>query len=897
MSYPVRGPLGDSPSDVLLTTKLGAPRSHTNLVVRQRLIDRLNAGWDHTLTLISAPAGFGKTTLVSEWVHHCGRLTAWLCLEPSDNDPTRFWAYLVAALRAIEPTIGEGLLNALQSPQPPPLDSSLVALLNDIAAVPQRFTLVIDDYHHITLPTIHRAMSFLIDHLPDNIHLVITTRSVPPLPLARLRGQGQLNELRAADLTFTHEEVAEFLNQVMELGLSTDAVIGLAARTEGWIAGLQMAAASLRGKDTADANRFVQSFTGSNRHILDYLVEEVLRHQPEEIQSFLFQTSILDRLTAPLCNALTGRNDGQECLQSLELGNLFIFPLDDCRCWYRYHHLFADSLRQRLRALDSNLENTLHLRASEWLEQNGLIAPAIDHALYGGDDERAGRLLEATAEMIWGRGEQVTLLAWLERLPETTLCAHPTLCVYHALVLFTAGEYEKAEARLRSAEGAIRACSADVQAEHEGMSNAVRAYIAFFRGDMQAVNRFSQRALDLLPENNLTWQGIANYTLGLSLRWGADLDGAERALTKAVQVSEQAGMIYLTLLTLGNLAAVHEQQGRLRRAENFLRTGLRLAEAKGMLQSMIGGSLYVELGNLLTEWNDLDTAHDLVLKGATLNERAQDLGFLGWAYIYLVRILYARGEYGEAMGVIRKMAQITQRTDVPPWIAHRMTAWQVRILLAQNDRASAAQVIEDYGISVNDDITNQGEPLYMAMAQWFAREGRFEEANYLLDRLHERADAEGRTDRIIKILILEALTFHAANQIEKAIGTLEQALSLAEPEGYIRVFADEGAEMERLLRHAANRGIQPRYVSRILEAFQPLQESTPPAAQALLEPLSDRESEVLRLLATSLSALEIADRLYVAPSTVRSHTKSIYAKLGVHRRLDAVECAKTLGLI
>ena len=884
--------------DELLATKLNVPRALSALVPRPRLIERLDAGLRGRLTLISAPAGSGKTTLVSDWAGQCGRPMAWLCLEESDNDPIRFLAYLTAALQTVEPDVGAGVLEALHSPRFPPAESVLTTLINDVSEASNPFVLVLDDYHRIVEQHVHDAVAYLLEHTPENMHLVITTRSDPPLPIPLLRGRGQVTALGAADLSFTTEEVTDFLNRVMGLRLSSDAVAALAHRTEGWIAGLQLAAVSLQGKDGKDAMRFVESFTGSHRYVLDYLAEEVLSRQPENVLSFLLQTSVLNQLTASLCNAVTGRDDGQECLERIERANLFVVPLDDVRRWYRYHHLFSDLLRQRLHAEQPDLEIALHGRASVWYEENDFLASAIDHALAAGDFERAVRLLESVAAATWGRGEHATLMRWLARLPADVLCSTSMLCVYHALVLFTGGDYALAERRLVEAERAAQGCPEEgFTRERQGMIDAVRAYIAFFRGEFYATVHFSRQALESLPEDNLTWQGMANYTLGLALRWSGDLEGADQALSKAARSSQAAGMSYLTLLIHANLAAVQEQRGRLRRAHHILHEALQLAEEKGMLQTAVGGLLQAELANILTEWNQLDEAMRLLKSGLALNKRGQDVGFLGWCYVYMARLLCAMGDVDGGLAAVDVMEKLSQRVDVPPVITNRLVSPRMREWLARGDLDAAARYFEERGMGVDDEITYVSEPAYLWLARLLAAQGQWDEAEKLLERLLRFAEAKGREDWVIKTLTAWALTANARGDRSKAMALLARALSLAEPEGYVRVFISEGKPMGELLHATLSEGTHVQYVRRLLAAFESPALETRPAKQPFVEPLSEREMEVLRLLATSLSGAEIADRLFVAVSTVRSHTKSIYSKLGVHRRVDAVDLARELKLI
>jgi LuxR family maltose regulon positive regulatory protein len=881
----------------LLITKLHVPKPRPGLVSRSHLIRRLDEGicLGGSLSLVSAPAGYGKTTLLGEWVAGCGWPVAWISLDEGDNAPPRFLAYLVAALRTVEEGIGRGVLGAFQDPKPPPIESILSALLNEIAAVPTCFVLVLDDYHVIKARSVHDALTFLLDHLPSQMHLVIATRTDPPLPLARLRARGRLIELRQSDLRFTSDEAGEFLNRFAGLNLSADHVAALVSHTEGWAAGLQMAAVSIRGRD--DVASFVRAFTGSNRYVIDYLTEEVLQRQPESIQAFWLQTAILDRLSGSLCDAVTGGDDGQATLELLERENLFIVPLDDERRWYRYHHLFRDLMRQRLHRARPDLVSALHRRASEWYERNGLVAAAVDHALSSGDFERATRLLDGCVDVLWGYGEQAALLRWLDALPDEHVRAHPRLRVYHALVLFAAGQNDAAERSLQAAERAIDSISDRGGTELRGVLAAARAFIAFSQGDLSTIIRSSRQALDHLPARDLMWRSIANYTLGLAQRLSGNLGAAHQTLSKAVTLSSKADNSYITLVSQLNLARLQTQRGRLRRASEILRQALRLADEKGMLGLPVAGLLSAELGSILIEQNELGEAMGLLEKGAELIERGEDITALEMTRAFMVRGLYTKGDIGGAMDLIQEMEQVARQADVGPWLAHWIAALKLQVYVGRGDLAAAAQLSEELGLSVEDDPIYQREMVYSPLVRLFIAQGQPEAVMGLLGRLLRAAETEGRLGRVITTLALRALALQAQGEIEPAMADLSRALSFAESEGYVRIFVDEGAPMVQLLRRAASRGISPEYASKLLTAFDLAESGTCSSVQPLIEPLSQRELDVLRLLTTDLTLEEIAQELFVARSTVRSHTKSIYGKLNVHSRREAVRRAQELDLL
>jgi LuxR family maltose regulon positive regulatory protein len=907
-------------------------------VPRPRLIERLNAGlprqsggFARKLTLVSAPAGFGKTTLVSEWVPALSGdsptgatlgeatppiATAWLSLDEGDNDLTGFLMYLIATLQTAEPRIGKKALNILQSPQPPPAETVLTSLINEIAAIPGQIILVLDDYHLIGAEPIHDALTFLVRRLPPQMHLVIATREDPPLPLARLRARGQLTEVRATDLRFSLPEAAEFLNQVMGLELSAADVAALEARTEGWIAGLQLAAISMQGRK--DTTSFIRSFTGSHRFVLDYLVEEVLHQQPGDVQDFLLQTSILERMTAPLCDLIRDRDDSQAILQTLERANMFIIHLDEERRWYRYHELFADLLRQRLRQAQPEWVPTLHDRASEWYERHGFIDEAIDHALRVEDFERAATLIEDHVDAVWQRGEHTKLRRWIGRLPIELVFSRPHLCILHAWDLFTSGQQDAAERSLQAAEKALDAStqlatetapieraqlSGPERRKIQGRAAAIRAFLAFYRGDAERTHEYSRRALQYLPEEDLTWRSTAAVALGDAYSFVGDLAGAYRVRSAALEASKAAGNIYMVLIASMKLAVTLRQQGQLQRVIEICQRHMQLADESGLSQTVVVGWLLSIWGEALAELNDLDEAIDRARKGTELTGRGRDLAMLGWSYLCLVRILFSRQELPAAIETIQRMEDIARESYVPPWITDSMAAWKARIWLATGRLDAASQWVQERGLDADGDLTYLREMEYVGLARVLIAQGRLDGAATLLRRLLEAAETGGHTSRAIEILLLQALALQAGGDTAGAMTTLERALRLAEPRGFVRAFVDEGPPMARLLHEAAARGIAPEYARRLLAAFlvaQPEQADRPttqaPEAE-MVEPLSKRELEVLQLIAEGLTNREIAARLFLSLNTVKAHTRNIYGKLNVHSRTQAVVRSQQLGLL
>jgi LuxR family maltose regulon positive regulatory protein len=874
-------------TEALLTTKLYIPRAHLNLVPRPRLGELLNEGMNNKLTLVCAPAGFGKTTLLSEWrMIHLGSEypLAWVSLEEAENDPSRFLSYLVAALQAIGADTGEAVLDSLRSPQPPPIESVLTALINEIATVPKDFALILDDYHLIANKAVHDAISFLIDHLPPQMHLMIATRIDPPLPLARLRARGQMTEVRAAELRFTPGEAGVFLRDMMALDLSTSDVEALERRTEGWITGLQLAALSMRGRE--DVSGFVEAFTGSNHYVLDYLVDEVLARQPEAVTSFLLKTSILDCMSGELCDAVTQEGGGQEMLETIENENLFVFALDEERRWYRYHHLFAEMLRHHLHGGRLDPVPDLHRRAAEWCEQNGLVDEAIKHALAAGDTERAARLVEGAASAMLARGEVSLLVGWIEALPAELVRSQASLCIPYAWALLISGRLEDAEERTRDAERA-----ADTGAL-SGEAMAVRANLIRARGNVPASIELSHESLELVPSDNFALRGVISLNLGGAYWMTGDLKAAKEALAEASAASRRADNTYVALVAMRMLAEIEKMGGHLRRAADLYWEALRIAEAQ---PSPAAGLAHLGMGELLHEWNDLDGAMHHLMRSIDLGKRSGsfDVLFSGHGVLALAR--QAKGDAKGALEVIQEGERSARSMDLPTQILDQLAAFGARVRLVQGDVATAARLLEERGIGADDAVDHQNELEHLVLAQVLLARGEVHMALDLLERLQSAAEATGRIGSTIKILTLQALAYKAQDDEARAVATLERSLKLAEPEGYVRTFLDEGAPMATLLRRAVTKGISPGYASRLLEAFGTPVETLP--AGALPEPLSERELEVLRLIASGMSNAEISRTLFVALSTVKKHINNIYRKLGTNSRTRAVACARKLNLL
>jgi LuxR family transcriptional regulator, maltose regulon positive regulatory protein len=881
-------------STPILATKLYRPRLRPNLVSRLHLIERLNAGLHRKLTLISAPAGFGKTTLVSAWIQGIERPTAWLSLDEGENDLARFLTYFVAAVQTLAPTVGEGVLHALQSPQPPPPKALLVALLNDLTTIKDSFVLVLDDYHVIDAQPVDQALAYLVEHLPSHMHLVITTREDPHLPLARLRAQDHMTELRAADLRFTSSEAAAFLTQVMGLALSDQDIAALERRTEGWIAGLQFAALAMQRHQ--DMTRFIASFTGSHHFVLDYLMEEVLGRQDAHIQTFLLRTSILDRLCGLLCDAvlLDASASGQATLEYLERANLFIVPLDNERRWYRYHHLFADLLRLRLhQSIASSLADTqsqvneLHLRASVWYENQGLLLEAFHQAAAANDVERAERLMESQ-ELPQHFPEVVkVLLDWLASLPKTVLDARPSLWVEYAALSLVNSQTTGVEEKLQAAETALEGVKPDDKtADLIGRIAAARATLALTHYQVESMLVQSRRALEHLHPRSLPFRMTANWTLGFAHQLRGDRAAARQAYTEAIALSQAVGSIYFILLATIGLGNIQEADNQLVQAAETYRHVLHLAEGQSL---QLLHEAHLGLARICYEWNHLEAAlahAQQALHLARLYEQGIDRFML--CEVLLARLQLAQGD---VTGAATRLAEAAQSARQPNFVNRipEVAAVQVLVCLRQDNLAAAAHLAQ----------THQ---LPLSLARVSLAQGDTSAALRVLESWREQVEAKGWQDERLRVLVLQAVILDAHGEQNQAVHLLYDALRLSEPGGFIRLFVDEGRPMARLLSQAAALGRMPDYIGKLLATYPAEEQKSKGSAarlppQPLLEPLSPRELEVLQLMAQGRSNQEISERLFLALSTVKGHNRKIFDKLQAQRRTEAITRARELGLL
>jgi ATP/maltotriose-dependent transcriptional regulator MalT len=903
--------------DVLVATKFHVPRA--GFVPRPRLLARLWQGIGSGLTVVCTPAGFGKTTVLGDWARHSRLPVAWLSLDPGDSDPARFWRYMAAALDRVRPGVGAPVMALLRGPQQPPLEAVATAVINELMSLPGegQVALVLDDYHLIEAPLVHESVTFLLDRLPPGLRLVLSSRVDPPLPLARLRARGQLAELRAEDLRFTVAETAAFLQEVTGLDLPAASVAALQDRTEGWAAGVQLAALSLRKH--ADPAEFIATFAGSHRYVLDYLTEEVLAGQSQQVLRFLLETSVLDRLCGPLCDAVTGRTDSQAMLEELERANLFVVPLDEVRRWWRYHHLFADLLRARLGHEQPGQVRGLHCAAAAWHEEHGSADEAVRHAMAAGDTGWAARLVERHVEALLRLSEGATLDRWLSALPAESIRARARLCLAQAVAAVVGGRLEVVEPLLANAERAFTASGDEPHEPSVGRAASVlanvpasiaflHAELARLRGDAARAVECDRQAMTHLGEDDWLLRSMVAWNLAVADWLRGRLGPAEHALADLVTERLAAGEGFLSLIVCYDLGQVRLAQGRLRAALRTYQRGQETA-SEACQQLPPAGIALVGLAEVLYELNELPAAHEHATLGVALCRQLAFTQPLATGLAMLARIRWAQGDEAGALDAIGQ----AERVKLSPQVAalhNPVPAWRARLLLAFGEVAAAARWASGCGLGTGDEPSYPREREYLALARVLLAEHAPGRALGLLDRLHALAAAQQRTGSVIEVAALRALALADGGDLAAASASLAGALALAAPEGYVRVFADEGAPMARLLGGlaAAQRtgrvvfpaAVPQRYLEQLARAFQP---AAPAAATGdtgmagLAEPLSGRELEVLQLLAAGRSNQQIADELVVTLATVKKHVGHILGKLAAANRTQAVARARVLGLL
>ncbi len=917
----------------ILRTKLYIPQPRPNIIPRTHLYHRIDEAIqsNHHLILVSAPAGFGKSTLLGHWASESAFPVVWYSLDEGDNDRTRFLTYLITSLQRLDPEIGKSAFSLVQSPQSPPIEEILTSLLNDLVDYKGRIPIILDDYHLIILPEVHDVIEYLLEHVPASVHLIIATRSDPPFAMARMRSRNLLTELTEFDLRFREDETTTYLNHIMGLGLTEEQVEALEQQTEGWIAGLQMVALSMQSHESA--SQFIQSLSGTHRHILDYLVEEVLAHQDPFIREFLLKTSILDQLCGPLCEHVLGTDflsregesgvkanlsplssgSGQSLLQQLDMQNLFIVPLDDERRWYRYHRLFSELLQTLLVKEYPELVPELHFRASQWFEQNSLLNDAVRHALTSGNHTHAAQLIGQHALALVYQGNLSTLALWLDALPVAVKQNHPWLNIAHAWALTFAGQLDQVAVLIRAAEESLDTVKDRVDRQRlSGIIDALRAYLLALRGSMPLAAEFAREALKFLPDDDVKLRGFSAMLLATVLRWNGDFNAAIEAYEDAIAINQSARDFTVLVESLCDLAELEALQGKLDRSMETCKRAMDvgtqyLASFGARLPSY--GYAHIRMSAIFRERNDLQQARVFAHDGLAILEDWGQADLLLRVYLELARVLQACGEGKDALRALQDTLPLAR--DLSPWHLARVNALLATISLQQGDRQQASYFAGQLDEMLDGALEFQNLEIYLALARikLAALQVDTKDKNLkrdllsLLGSLKEMVERSGADAYLIEIQLLNALTHQTMGNIEQALHPLKQALELGQMHGFQRIFLDECETLVPLLQELRQQdsSLKGDYLDRLIFACQQTDVDRALLVQhpsgLVIESLSEREIEVLRYLSTHLTSNEIADNLYIAASTVRSHIKNIYTKLGVHSRKEAVTRAQELDLI
>lgn len=902
---------GENP---LLLTKMCIPRLHRALVSRTPLLERLTEGMYRKLTLVSASAGFGKTVLLSEWATHCRWPVAWVSLDSNSNDPTHFWHYLITALQSIHPHIGRRTLMLARSSQPVRLEALLTILINDLARISEDFALILDDYDVIHSTDVHQSMTFLLEHLPPCMHVFLASRVTPPFSLTRLRAQRQLLELRTPDLCLSDQEIHTFFSQSLGISMPAETVSLLAARTEGWITGLELIA--LSAQKQKDVFEFVRTLARRDTYIHEYLANEILQQQPEEIQDFLLETSILDRLSGPLCDALTDRSDGQWILEQLEKENVFIVPLDDQRGWYRYHHIFRDFLRKRLQEEHSDLRiDELYRQAALWHEEADLPQEAVVYALLGHDFQKAAMFISQVGPQMLQQNEFATLLAWFSMIPEQIMRAFPCLCLFRAWLFLATGQTQEVEAWLQYAQScldtsAASAVTCDGSQDVQGSIAALRAHLAAFQGNIPCIVDSAKQALEQLSEKNAYFRSISAINLGVAY-WLSDRAlAAIDAFDQAKKMGYASNNIYIVLTALCCQTHVLTIQGQLRRAFRVIQQALELIAEQQCDLLWAAADAYICTGQLFYEWDELDSAVSYVEKGLTLSRQAGYLDMLAYGSTVLAKIKQAQGETEQAIQVMEQ--EECQRTDDPrsSWVIRLMDTARVRLALQQGD----SERVSRWKNQAQSESRYLGVFEKLTLVRVYIAEGELSKASMILELDVDIIDDEEQKARTVEVFLLKALICYHQHQLDLALTAIERALSVAESEGYIRLFVSEGRPLAALLeaylqrRQRGQLTLSPgrlAYVQKLLVAcgqhpnrVRHLVSSAPQSGQSerCKVLLNEREQAIVHLLKAGMSNRQMSDTLAISENTVKWYIKGIYSKIGAHNRAQAVAWASSLQL-
>lgn len=892
----------------MLLTKLHIPQPKKHVVHRSALFEKLNEGLNRRLILVSATAGYGKTTLVSDWIIQNKIPTAWYSVDERDNDPFEFLSLIIKSIQTVNENIGGKSLNLLKSPGTAEIKYIIELLINDILSVEKEFLLVIDDLHLINRSEIFKTLSFIIEYKPQNFKIALLTRSDPPISLARLRSQNELMEIRSADLSFNEHDITDFFNRKLKLGLTSNDINLVESKTEGWIAGLQLTAITLQNKE--NISEFVKRIAGDNRYIMDYLIEEVLDALDEETREFLLKTSVLEKLSGPLCDAVLQKNNSQLILETLEKNNMFIVPLDNERQWFRYHHLFGDLLKQRLLIKKKQLIPELHNKASIWFEKNDLPLFAIDHSLMANNFDRASSLIDRQADSIWLRGEHTLLQQYLEEMPNSFVVSKPKLNIYYCWLLFMNGKYEEAESGLQKAEELFADSSDEImpasinKMQLQGRIYAIRASLASFRGEISKTIHFSEQALKYLSELDDNWRSIGAITLGDAYMLSNKTRDAGKAYFEAVLANQEVNDINLYLMSNILFAYAEVKLGKLQNAHEIYERLLHFVNEKGLLKTDYAGWIFSAKGYLFYAWNDIKNALEFANKSIELIKYGHNIFIKGIAYNNLITILFATNDLHATEKAIKELERIVAEADVPQGIISLKEAWMARLWLAKGNMQAISNWVEKRSWNENSGLSYLHKEEIIVFTRILIAQGKYNEVNVWLKRLTSEAESASQIGSQIELLLIHAIVLTILDKNNEAKISVLKALSLAEPGSFIRIFIDEGETIEVLIKTIKNEkatktsvlldSVSGKYLNKLLEAFQKEKKTNKITSENVL---SARELDTLKLLADDYSNQQIADELFISLNTVKTHLKNINLKLEVDSRTKAVEKAKELGII
>lgn len=894
----------------MLLTKLHIPSASQNIVHRPQLYEKLDTGLTRKLILISAPAGFGKTTVVSDWIHQQKIPTAWISLDKGDNDPVEFLNYIISGIQGIHKSFGAGALGLLNSPNRPSGKSIAGLLINEILQLTQNFLLVLDDFHVVESGEILELTAYLLEHIPANIHIVILTRSDPALSVSRLRSQQQLVELRSSDLSFSANDISILFNKKLKLGLSIEDIFSLETKTEGWIAGLQLTAMSLQGRE--DISEFIRDFKGDSRYIMDYLMEEVLKIQSDDIKEFLLQTSIMEQMSAPLCNTVLGRNDSQLILEELEKNNMFVIPLDNERNWYRYHHLFADLLKQRLQIQYKEAIPMIHNKACEWFEHHNMSELAIEHALEIKDYEKCIQLLGKVSEELWQNGLHAAILKYGEILPDELIKTNPEFCLYHSWILISAGQIQKAVPFLASAELKAKQLIQDSDSTDGniqyykkllGKISVAFAYLNSHVENSEQAFDYCKTAMENLSEDDPLWFSWAWFSYGISYFTVGDLKDGSKAFDKALEYGKKSGNIYLISAIVIRMAENEQQLGHYKAAYKKCTDLLFYIKKKGYGQiakaEWTYAALYLIMSITETMWADTEKAFDHIKTAYQLSRDVKDIFMRVMILMMYSTLLRMTGDK-EAEKRMTELDEIMKQNEIPPFLVSMYITWKTHYLLEQNQIEEASHLFLEYGIGSDKEKTHLYEMCYVSFIQLLLAQGKLEEAGGLISELFAVVSEGQRIERMIELKLISVDFCKKKGDHKNAVINLMDAMEIASEENLLSFFVYNYVDIDDLfeevfkIQATSKTSIPNKFILNIKSALEKRNNSRKNNSDALL---SARELDTLKLIARDLSNQEIANKLFISLNTVKTHLQNIYLKLEVDNRTKAVTKAKELGIV